>query len=641
MKHTGWPPIRIAVTVLALFMVGYQMLASQILLMSTVPYLTMHMGLCFLLTLFSGLMVRRSNLSLVWSFILCGLTLFTTLYIMLYWQDIQERAYFNTRLDLMVGLILIILALEITRQAFGLFLPILSLSVVAYGFLGPHLPEPLKSQAMPLDQTISNLSIAFEGGVYAYLHISANFLFLFVLFGGVLNATGAIKFFMTIGKIVMSKVRGGAAMMAVVASAGVGSVTGSAAANVAVTGSFTIPLMKREGFKAAEAGGIEAAASNGGQIMPPIMGMTAFAMAGLTGISYVKIMQMAILPSLIYFFTIGLYVYLLAGKRNMSVDRDEPREEVDLRELALSSINFLGPILIIVILLLKGYSINYVGFWAIASVVLISLARSKTRPSLGQFIEGFVAGARQGAAIGTSVACVGLILSTLTMSGIGVKLITGIEEWSNGSLIVALALIWIISVILGMGGASITSYIIVSVFTVPALKKMGVPFEQGHFFAMFVSVFAFLTPPVAMVSLIASKIADSRYIPTTIESTKAALAGFLIPFMFVYCPILLLQPRNNILFELCGFAAILLIFTAFEMCFVGYCFSRLKLLERALFFVSGAALFLFIFSGNYLYLALGLALFLAVGARQRLNSNRSKASIAFEQPTNPALMEEQ
>ena len=170
---------------------------------------------------------------------------------------------------------------------------------------------------MPLDQTISNLSISFEGGVYAFLHISANFLFLFILFGGVLNATGAIKFFISLGKIVMTKIRGGAAMMAVVASAGVGSVTGSAAANVAVTGSFTIPLMKKSGFKAPEAGGIEAAASNGGQIMPPIMGMTAFAMAGLAGIPYINIMKMDLLPAAIYFMTIGIYVYFVAGRRNI------------------------------------------------------------------------------------------------------------------------------------------------------------------------------------------------------------------------------------------------------------------------------------------------------------------------------------
>lgn len=558
----------------------------------------------------------------MWSWILLILSVLSFAYILLYWREIQIRAYFNNSIDLAVGVVLIFLAVELTRQVFGLFLPILSLSVVGYGFIGSHLPGAFKSQSMPLDQTISNLSIAFEGGVYAFLHISANFLFLFILFGGVLNATGSVRFFISVGKMVMTKIRGGAAMMAVVASAGVGSVTGSAAANVAVTGSFTIPLMKKSGFRSAEAGGIEAAASNGGQILPPVMGMTAFAMAGLAGIPYISIMKMALLPSIIYFFTIGTYVYLLAGKRGMSKTDVTSVEKVDLKEMALSSINFIVPLASIVVLLLRGYTINYVGFWAIVITVFISLLRKKTRPSLREYVDGFVVGARQAAAIGTSVACVGLILSTLSMSGIGVKLITGIEEWSQGHLFLALILIWGISVILGMGGASITSYIIVSVFTVPALSKMGVPFEQGHFFAMFVSVFAFLTPPVAMVSLIAAKIAGAQYIQTTIESTKAALAGFLIPFVFIYCPILLFQPTQNILYECLGLVAVLILFFSLEVSFVGYYFSRCSSTKRILIFLSSLLMFLFIFIDHYAPFVAGLILFMFSTVHQRLMGKR-------------------
>ena len=288
-----------------------------------------------------------------------------------------------------------------------------------------------------------------------------------------------------------------------------------------------------------------------------------------------------------------------------------------MRELAISSINFIVPLAAIVVLLMKGHSINYVGFWAIVITVFVSLIRKKTRPTLTQYINGFMEGARQGAAIGTSMACVGLILSTLSMSGIGVKLITGIEGWSHGSLFLALILIWAISIVHGMGGASITSYIIVSVFTVPALKKMGVPFEQGHFFAMFVSVFAFLTPPVAMVSLIASKIAGGKYIPTAIESTKAALAGFLIPFMFIYCPILLFQPGENMLYECLGLLAVLVLFFSFEVSFVGFYQARCGFHERILFFISGLLMAVFIFLHNYAALGVGLSLFVLCTVFQR------------------------
>jgi len=224
------------------------------------------------------------------------------------------------------------------------------------------------------------------------------------------------------------------------------------------------------------------------------------------------------------------------------------------KEWAFASLNFFLPISVIIVLLYLGFSINYVGFWAIVSVIGVSLIRPKTRPSLQQFIDGFMSGTKQATAIGASIACVGLILSTLNMSGLGIKLVLGIEAWSHGSLFLALVLITAISVILGMGGASITAYIIVSVFTVPALKKMGLTFEQGHFYAMFVAAFAFLTPPVAVVALIASRVAKSDYIKTSIESTKAAMGGFLLPFFFAYCPILLLQPKN-IFLESAGFVA--------------------------------------------------------------------------------------
>jgi TRAP transporter 4TM/12TM fusion protein len=626
-QKESWTRMRILLTLTALVFAGFQMLSSQKLLMSTIPYLSLHAAFCFLLTILSSINGSKSRVFTAWNWLLAAICLVSFAYILVYWKDIQVRAYFNSPMDLIVGVIIILLSLELTRQAFGLFLPILSLAIVGYGFLGSHLPEPFRSQSMPLDQTISNLSVSFEGGVYAFLHISANFLFLFILFGGVLNATGAINFFVSLGKIVMSKVRGGAAMMAVVASAGVGSVTGSAAANVAVTGSFTIPLMKKSGFRPEEAGGIEAAASNGGQILPPVMGMTAFAMAGLAGIPYILIMKMALLPAFLYFLTIGLYVFLLAGKRGMhKLQVSDAGEKVDLKELALSSVNFIVPLGAVIVLLLMGYSVNYVGFWAILVTIFVSLLRKKTRPSLEAFVDGLVAGVKQAAAVGTSVACVGLILSTLSMSGVGVKLITGIEQWSGGSLFLALLLVWAISVLLGMGGASITSYIIVSVFTVPALRKMGVPFEQGHFFAMFVSVFAFLTPPVAMVSLIASKMAGARYIPTAIESTKAALAGFLIPFLCVYCPILLLQPRN-LAYETVELAAILLGFLCLEVAFVGYYISVCNRLERVLMAASGFCAFAFVIIQNSSILAFGLVLFLLLTMQHRSKGLRAAKEV--------------
>ncbi len=598
---------KIGVIVAAFIMVIYQMLSSQVLLLSTVPYLNLHLLLSLVVVFLGQARDGKSTPFRVWMMVVIVVAIVALGYIHLNWEEIQQRAYFNTPLDLAAGIIAILLVLEATRLATGWFLSIMAIGAVVYGFLGAQLPEPFTIQSMGFEQTMTNLSVGLDNGIYAFLPISANFLFLFILFGGVLSGTGADKFFLTLGKIVMSKVRGGAAMMAVVASCGIGMITGSAAANAAVVGTVTIPLMKRFGFKPEEAGGIEAAASNGGQIMPPIMGMSAFAMAGLTGIPYVTIAKMAVLPALMYFGIIGLYVYLVAGKHRLPMAAKEP---IDKKELALSSINFVVPILLIVVMMAAGFSVNYIGFWAIVTTVGISLIRKKTRPTLKQFVNGFVSGTVQAAGIGVTTAAVGIILATLTMSGLSVKLVLGIETWSLGSLFLALVLVQVITVAMGCAGASITAYMIVTIFAVPALQKMGVPFDIGHFFAMFISVFAFLTPPVALVSLITAKIAEAPYMKTAKESCKAAVAGFLIPYMFVYCPVLLLKPREPV-FAAVAIIASFLCLIGFQISFVGYLFSDLNLRERGIFFLGALVNFISLIQRDFILAAVGAGIMVA------------------------------
>jgi TRAP transporter 4TM/12TM fusion protein len=576
--------IKVAVIIVAFLMVIYQMVSSQVLLLSSVPYLNLHLLFALVIVFLGAARDTRSTPLRVWLMFVIVVAILALGYIQLNWEDIQQRAYFNTALDLAAGILAILLVLEATRIATGWFLSIMAVGAVIYGFFGAQLPPPFTVQSMGFEQTMTNLSVGLDNGIYAFLPISANFLFLFILFGGVLSGTGADKFFLTLGKIVMSKIRGGAAMMAVVASCGIGMITGSAAANAAVTGTITIPLMKRFGFKPEEAGGIEAAASNGGQIMPPIMGMSAFAMAGMTGIPYITIAKMAILPAVLYFGILGLYVYLTAGKHRLPMAAKEP---IDGKELALSSINFVVPILLIVVMMIHGFSVNYIGFWAIIATVGISLIRKKTRPSLTQFVNGFVQGTIQAAGIGVTTAAVGIILATLTMSGLSVKLVLGIEAWSLGSLLLALVLVQIVTVAMGCAGASLTAYMIVTIFAVPALRKMGVPVDVGHFFAMFISVFAFLTPPVALVSLITAKIAEAPYLKTAKESCKAAVAGFMVPYIFVFCPVLLLKPIEPF-FGVIAVVISLICLCSLQISFVGFLRTDLNRWERALFFATAA-----------------------------------------------------
>jgi len=618
---TLWDEIRqnkayIAVVIVGLAMAFYHLTSTQVLLQDAKGHLNTHLGFCLLLVYLGEFANTKGKYRRLIPLTFAVLALICSGYIQVLWPELENRAYFNTTPDIIVGFILVVLVLEATRRDFGLVLPVLTLGVILYPFIGKHFPEPFTCQALDLDQTIPSLGIGLDNGIFGVvLPTSANYIFLFVLFGGLLQAMGSTKFFMLLARLAAGRLQGGPGMMAVLSSSLVGSITGSAAANVAITGSFTIPLMKKVGYKPQHAAAIEAAASNGGQIMPPIMGIVAFGMAGITGIPYLNIITMALGPALLYFWATGLYVYFRAGQLNIGYMEEK---KVDIKELLFSLPSFVTPFVVILVLLIKGYSVMYVAFWAIVSSIVVSYLR-KDRPTLGQMIQGFVRGARAGAGIGASAACVGLIMATVTMSGLGVKLSSGIQAWSGGVLFFGLIIIAVICVVMGCGGPSLTAYFIVSMFATPALMKMGVGFEQSHFFTMFFAVFAFLTPPVAVVALIAAKLAEAPYIQSAIEATKAAIGGFLIPFMFIYCPVLLLQPQEPVGAVMGIIASITCLF-AMEVSFVGYFLTHCSLLVRTTAILGGLSLFIYFITKNPILFFGGLiicALFTVVQWRKK------------------------
>lgn len=609
-KRLYW--LNFVVILISIIMVLYHMISTQVALQSTVAHLNTHLGISLFLVFLSGAAASKGTIRRLCSLVLAFLTLLSNGYIQLLWPDLQSRAYFNTTTDLVIGVILIVLVLEATRREFGLFLPILVIIVTLYPFLGHKLPEPFYTHSLGLSETISKQSISLESGIFGFLGISANYMFLFVLFGSLLRALGGTEFFFQVARLMASKLMGGPAIMAVASSSLVGSITGSAAANVLITGVYTIPLMKKTGYTPEQAAGIEAAASNGGQIMPPVMGMVAFAMAGLTGIPYLHIILMALIPALIYFLCCGTYVYLRARQLKIG---GMVGEKADIKDLILSAPSFFVPITVIVALLIMGKSVMYVAFWAIITAIAVSLIRKEKRPSLGAIINGFVEGAKSGAGLGASVACVGLLATTFTTSGLGVKLASGIEGWSGGHFFPALIIIWGICVLLGFGGLSLSAYLIVSIFAISPLLKLGVPFEIAHFFIMFVSVFAFITPPVAVVALVAARLSGASYLGSSIESTKVAIAGFLLPFFFVYCPILLLKPQN-LFWEILGILAMSLCLVSLQIGFVGHYMKECSLWERILSGIAGVLLFTFFPLKNYFLFFLGVALFMLLTLSQ-------------------------
>ncbi len=620
--------VRLGVVVLGLGMALYHMISSQAPLQDVTPYLNTHLGFALSLVFLSHCHESVSRLGCICTFILTLLALSCFLYIQFNWRELVQRAYFNTPLDLLVGIVLIALVLEATRREFDWSLPVLSLIVMLYPVVGHALPEPFRCSSMDFAQTVANLGIGLQNGIFGVvLPTSANYLFLFVLFSGVFQSCGGTEFFMLLAKRVAGRVQGGPGIIAVVSSSLAGSIIGSAAANVVITGSFTIPLMKKAGYRPAQAAAIEAAASNGGQITPPVMGIMAFGMAGITGIPYLNIIAMALIPALLYFWATGLYVYLCAGK--LGIDNSAQGQD-GMKSLLAALPAFITPFMVILALFIMGYSVMFVAFWAIVSSITVSLVQTWLRGKkirIAAYAEGFVKGAKAGAGIAASTACVGLILATVTMSGLGVKLASGIQDWSGGFLFPALLIIAVICIVMGCGGPSLTTYFIVSMFAVPAAVKMGVPFESAHFFTMYFGVFAFLTPPVAVLALIAAKLAGAPYLASSIEATKAAVGGMLVPFMFVYCPVFLLRPMEPWA-AVIGIVSCIVCLWALEVAFVGYLSTNLASWERISAFGGAIAFFAAGVLSSFLCFLVGAVILAAVfGGQQRKKRTCSNKAV--------------
>ncbi len=616
-----WTRLDIIIAVIGTAMIAYHMISTQYILVNVLEHQNIHLAFALVLVFLSSLQTSKKRWwPLLLSLLLLSLVATTYLHIFSY-ELIVERQGFPILPDVIIGTILIVLVLEATRQAFGLVLPVLALIFILYTGLGYFLPAPFTTTTgYTFSKLISRLALL-QGLYGTILGISANYLFLFVAFGSVLQISGAGKFFINVGKVLGGRLAGGAALTAVVSSALLGTLTGSVSANVVTSGSYTIPLMKRSGYEAEQAGAIEAAASTGGQIMPPIMGAAAFVMAGITDISYFSIMVVAIIPALLYFFVVGLYAQLQAMKLGIK----PLTEKIDLKEMLTTSYLFVIPIGILVALLAIGYTPMFVIFWTIISVIILSMVRKETRPSLAQWAEGFSSGAKLGAQIGVSCAVIGIIVACVILTGLGFKLPGLVETISGGRLAIALVLTGVVALILGCGMPTVAVYVLVALVTAPVLVRMGLPLLTAHFFAFYFAVMNFVTLPVAIGALVASKVAGANFIRTGVESMKAALGGFIIPFLIILVPVLMLEPSESasVLPIIIRVISSLLILVAFEIVVVNYFLTPLSTMERVATAVSGALLFVFLITKNYIF-ALGFVLLIAVALWQLRARRRIK-----------------
>jgi TRAP transporter 4TM/12TM fusion protein len=461
----------------------------------------------------------------------------TSLYLIIYYKELVFRAGLPSTVDLIMGGITIILVLEATRRAIGPELPIVVIVFLLYAYFGPYMPGYFAHRGYSLERIIEHLYMQTEGIYGIPLGVSSSFVFLFILFGAVLNKTGMGKFFIDLSMALAGHTTGGPAKVAVIASGFMGSVSGSSVANVVTTGSFTIPLMKSIGYKKDFAGAVEAAASTGGQIMPPVMGAAAFVMSEFLEISYIKIAAAAVIPAIIYYVAVMIMVHLEACKNGL---KGLPRERLpETRQVLKEKGHLILPLLGLVYLLVRGYTALFAAFWAIVMSLVASMVKKETRLDLKNFLGAFEDGAKGALGVASACACAGMVVGVTTLTGFGLKIASGIVALGGGKVLPTLFFTMIASIILGMGLPTTAKYIILAIMAAPALIQLGVLPLAAHMFILYFGVIADLTPPVAVAAYAGAGIAGGNTMRTGFNAVKLAVAGFVIPFVFAINPALM------------------------------------------------------------------------------------------------------
>jgi TRAP transporter 4TM/12TM fusion protein len=494
-----------------------------------------------------------------WDILLACAGAWVCIYILVHYESIVMDVEPPTIVDYVHGTAAILLLLEATRRIVGLPIALVALSFLLYAKLGHWLPGALGHSGFSFSRIISQMYLTTEGIFGVPLGVSSSFVFLFVLFGAFLHSTGLGKFFIDLALSTTGHKVGGPAKVAIVASGFFGTISGSSVANTVSTGSFTIPLMRSVGYRPAFAGAVEAAASTGGQIMPPVMGAAAFIMAQFLGMPYIEIAEAAAIPAILYYLSVGMMVHLEALRAGLGTI---PRHRLPNTLQVLREGGYLLlPLAVLVWLLLSGFTPYMSAFACIIATVIITAAADyikgllrvrKGEIRLGESLRLSSAcilrniwtalenGARGALSVAAACACTGLVIGVVTLTGIGLKLANGIVALSNGIFFLTLFLTMIASIILGMGLPTTAKYIILSTIAAPAIQTFGVPALAAHLFIMYFGILADVTPPVALAAFAGAGIAKANPTETGFTALKLAFAGFIIPYIFCYNPVLIL-----------------------------------------------------------------------------------------------------
>ncbi len=489
-------------------------------------------------------------------------------------------------MDIVMGTVVVLLSLEAARRVVGWVLPLLAIIALLYAYLGPYVPGVLGHFGFGVQRIVEYTAVGM-GGIYGIVtNTYATFIFPFIVFASFLQAAGGGVAIEEISRALAGSTRGGPAKVAVVSSGFIGSVTGSSAANAVVTGSYTIPLMIKTGYKPQTAAAIEAAASTGGQFMPPIMGAAAFLIASFTETPYLEIIKLSAFPAFLYFLGVGMMVHFVAAREGL---KGLPKELLPkLKETLIKRGYMLLPIIMILTVLMAGYSAQLAAVVAIVFTIGLSFVRKDTRMGPKKIVDALIQGAKNSLAVGATAGVIGIIMAIVTMTGLGIKFSSVVISMSGGFLPVTVLLVAIAGYLLGMGVTITATYILLSVLAVPALMELGVPLITAHLVAFWFCETGGVTPPVALVAFAASSIAKCNPYKAGFEAVRLASPLFIIPMLFIYTPILLDGPLPNVIETM---LSCLIGIIAYAGMMQGYWSKRVNWLERLLLGVAAFCLF--------------------------------------------------
>ncbi|MBP7030245.1 MAG: TRAP transporter permease [Spirochaetes bacterium] len=564
---------------------------------------------------------RRDRIAII-DLILAIVSFTIMFYIIVFYKQLVMRAGITTTLDYIVGGLAILLILEAARRIIGLPMVIIAIIFILYALFGENMPNLIAHKNVTPKQLVNHLFFTTEGIFGIPVGVSSTFLFMFLLFAAFIEKTGVGKLFIDIGNAVAGWASGGPAKVAIVTSALEGMVEGSSVSNVVGSGSFTIPMMKKLGYKPEFAGAVEASASTGGQIMPPIMGAAAFLMAEFLGIKYTDVVKSAIIPAILYFVGVFMGVHFEAKKLGL---KGTPRDQLPkFSYILIQEGHLLLPLIAIIYLLVSGFSLQFVALGSIIIAIVASFFRKSTRISLKDFFEALEKGARSALGVATACATAGIIVGVVTKTGLGLKLasaliviasnlavsiggviqsvrsffynLVGVTYSANPEMLISslkiiftLFMAMLTSIILGMGVPTTANYIITSTIAAPALLLLSVKPIAAHMFVFYFGIIADITPPVALAAYAGAAIAKADPFKTGVTATRLSIGAFIVPYMFVLAPQLLLLGGSfwhiilSIITSIIGM-------TAVSASLTGYFFKNLNSWQRVILFIAGIML---------------------------------------------------